>query len=505
MRKSALLLAALALAPAAQAQQPAANEPQRISLRDAVITALQNNLDIAVTRFDPQIDQQSVVVAEAQFDPAVRAAASYQSEESEPSSDFDSAEVETWDASIGWVDPLQWGGQYSLDLIFTDVSRRGTAFFLPEQSDANLTFRYDQSLFRNFGVEINRTEIEQALVTKRISEAELERQVEQTIEDVEIAYWTLLGALRQYDVAVASLDLAKDFLRQTKIRVEVGTLPPIEITTAEAEVADREERVIVARTGIGNAEDALRALLRVPEDSAEWYRPLVPSDPAGFEPVQVDLREAVETGLRNRAEVRQAELAVRSAELTQRFQENQARPDLRASAFVSSGGNNFDATDPSQDRWESFGELLDWDNNAYGASLNYVYPIGNRSAKAQRTRARLATERSRTQLDAVKQAIRVEVRDAVRNLEANALRVATTRANVALQRKKLDSEQKRYENGLSTAFQVLEFQTDLRDAEAREINAIMDYNRALARLARATGTLLEQRGVTFDPAATPGA
>jgi outer membrane protein TolC len=293
--------------------------------------------------------------------------------------------------------------------------------------------------------------------------------------------------------------------------VDVGTLPPIEVTTAEAEVASREEQVIVAETNLGNAMDILRQLIGVPETSADWDEAIVPTDRPGFSPIDVDLDSAILRAYDSRPDIRQAELAIRNAQLSERFFENQARPDLVASGTYASTGNNFDfvAAEPTipgappefrridQSSADAFQEIPDLDNTFWSIQLQLVVPLGNRDARARLRRAKVIAEQERLALESLKLQAKVEVRNAVRGLVSASRRVASARANLALQRKKVDAEQKRYENGLSTAFQVLEFQNDLREAEQSEIAAIIDYNNAEVSLLRAQGILLEERGVTL--------
>ena len=96
------------------------------------------------------------------------------------------------------------------------------------------------------------------------------------------------------------------------------------------------------------------------------------------------------------------------------------------------------------------------------------------------------------------QTIRVDVRNAVRGVESGAKRVAAARASTLLQRKKLEAEQKKFDNGMSTSFEVLTFQNDLQDAQLSEIRALLDYQTGLADLERAQGTLLEARGLKLE-------
>jgi outer membrane protein TolC len=125
-------------------------------------------------------------------------------------------------------------------------------------------------------------------------------------------------------------------------------------------------------------------------------------------------------------------------------------------------------------------------------------PIGNRQAKANYAIATLNREKSEVSLQNTEQTIRVDVRTAVRNVASGAKRVAAARSNTVLQKKTLDAEQKKFENGMSTSFEILRIQTDLSNAQLSEIQAILDYNKALADLERAKGTLLEARGLRLD-------
>src|SRR5207245_5881131 len=118
-------------------------------------------------------------------------------------------------------------------------------------------------------------------------------------------------------------------------------------------------------------------------------------------------------------------------------------------------------------------------------------PLGNRLADANFAAAEYQVAQSRYRLETLEQAARVEVRNAVRTVETNLKRVKAAQVNTRLQREKLDAEQKKFNNGMSTSFQVLSFQNDLASAESRENQAIVDYNKSLVELERVKGTLLE--------------
>ncbi|RMG43558.1 MAG: TolC family protein [Acidobacteria bacterium] len=510
---AAALAAAWTLAGGAGAQAEVGTEgPWRLSLADAVQMALENNLDLAVGRIEPERARESVVIAQSAFDPSFSAGVTWNEQQQEPRSSV-SPESQTVKAvTLTYTDPLSTGGQWSAQLSHGEFSQTFPVIgnvqipAVPSSFSTSLTLSMQHSLLRNLGLSVNKTSIEQARNSLKISEEQFRDLVIRTVQQVENAYWDLVGTRKQLEVAQSSLDLAKDFLEQTKIRVEVGTLPPIDITQAKAEVASRVQDVIAAENRVRDAEDVLRALLRVPEDSENWQREILPTDEPGFSPAPVDAEAAIRTALDRRFEVIQARLALRNEELGERFYRNQLKPDLRINGDYTVTGNNFEFVPRIIDgnvvvvtevggRSDSFSELQDFDNTNWTVSLNFVLPVGNRRARADHARARMAVEQARLRLEAARQQIRVEVRQAVRSVETAARQVQAARANLELQREKLEAEQKRYENGLSTAYQVLQFQNDLRVAESQEIAAIIDYNKALTDLERAQATLLEARGI----------
>jgi outer membrane protein TolC len=529
------LLVTLALAPVAVLAQDATST--QLTLRDAVKQALERNLDIKIQRIDPLRTAEQITISEAGFDPLFTASLRHDESEQEQTSSFSSLGDTTDAATLSYVDPNQAGGEFRAEFGYTDTA---TDFpqaaidefgFVPDQTRGSLSLTYTQSLLKDFGLEINRIGIEQSRNNLRVSESQLKQRVIDTIEQTVQGYWNLVGARKQLEVARQSLDLAKQFLEQTKIKVEVGTLPPIEVTTAEATVASREEGVITAETTVGNAEDLLRRLIRVPDDSLDWQRTLVPSDEPGFSPKDIDLEAAIATALEKRPDIEQAQINLRNAELGEKFRRNQTRADLDLSATYSSTGNNFDYSEESvsqtitlpgpdgmlgtaddievtqtsrefvpSDEGKSgvFSEIPDLENTFWTVQLTYTLPIRNRTNRAEYARAKLLVNQNELSLESTMLGARVEVRNAVRTLESNARRVAAARANVVLQRKKLEAEQKRYENGLSTAYQVLEFQEDLAEAESSLISAIVDYNNAEVTLLKAQGNLLEETSINWE-------
>src|SRR4029450_11188430 len=128
-----------------------------------------------------------------------------------------------------------------------------------------------------------------------------------------------------------SLDLANESLRDTRARVEIGTTPPIDIVEAEAEVARRQEAVIVAEGQIGDAEDALRTLVFDPNSPDFWTMKIEPTELPPFAPVPGEVDGAVKSALSRRTDLEQTRKSIEAEDINLRFYRNQSLPDVNAS------------------------------------------------------------------------------------------------------------------------------------------------------------------------------
>jgi len=147
---------------------------------------------------------------------------------------------------------------------------------------------------------------------------------------------------------------------------------------------------------------------------------------------------------------------------------------------------------------EAISEIPEFRNYDWSVGAEFSIPIRNRAAKANAAVAALERQRAELQIQNLEQSVRVEVRTAARGVTSGEERIAAARKNVELQERKLDAERKKFENGMSTSFEVLTFQTDLANAQLRLIQAVIEYSKARVELERVTGTLLEARGMRLE-------
>lgn len=499
--------------------KPDERPAKSLSLQEAIEASIANNLDVAIRRKDPESARYNVARAESVFDPNLESSSSYTRVASEifsgtatnPLQTRSLLKGSTLSGSVSLKQALSFGGDYSLGWESDRAYSPGTPSTKKFYS-SGLALQFTQQLLRGFGLEVNHTDIEVAKLGVQTSEEDFRKTVIDTLRQTENGYWDLSAAISNLGVARESLKLANDLLGLNRKKVEVGTLAPIQITEAEAGVASREEGVILAEADIRNAEDNLRRIMNVPPESPDWGMAIVPSEKAPFAPGAVDLDKMIKAALEKRPEVLQSRQQKRAQELRYRFAQNATKPALAAVASFKPTGDNVDTSlvDLTNDgipdqrflffsgSWRtSAEEVFDKDNYNWSVGLNLSIPIGNRKARADEAQSRIAFEQSQMSLENLERGIQVEVRTAVRAVETGIKRVSSARVNIVLQEKKLEAEQKRYDNGMSTSFQVLTFQNDLTSARSGEIAAITAYNKALVELGRVTATLPERRGVTI--------
>lgn len=479
----------------------------QLSLEDAVEIALRRNLDLALQRFDRTQSLLRIDQAQGIFDFNVGGSYSQSKVTSPTSSDLSGALVlETEDRTLGLsgTQLTPDGGQLRVDLQGTRSTTNNAFVFLNPDYFALAGVGFTQPLLRGFGRTVTKRSILQARLASDINRETFEQQVAQLIEDVERAYWALVESREQLTVSEEGLDLARELDERNRIQVDVGTLAPIELVQSEATVATRQEEIIRSQAAVGDAEDQLRQLLNL-DRGAFWDLPIVPVTDPETEHLQIDLGQAIATALTERPELRSQKLDVQIAEVDREFFANARLPRVDLGLIYSARGRagrgmtvdpeTGDVTTANGDITDAFSDAVGRDFDAWQVDLTVSYPIQNREARAQSAIADLEVDRSRTQLEQLELSVVTEVRAAARAVNTAAEQITSASASRRLQERNLDAEQKRYENGMSTSFQVTQIQEDVTEARSREVSAITNYRVALVSYYRAIGRLLEENGV----------
>ncbi|MGH7395054.1 MAG: TolC family protein, partial [Candidatus Methylomirabilales bacterium] len=245
------------------------------------------------------------------------------------------------------------------------------------------------------------------------------------------------------------------------------------------------EEIITGEKAVRDGEDRLKRAMNFGLAPGEPEFTIQPTDKPAVLGGPVPLEGSLKDARERRPELLQAQEEVRNQERTYRFARNQLLPTLDLIGKVGTNGLGSTFND-------------DFDRGASGSfptvevGLLFEYPLGNRAARSEAERVRLLLEQARVSLRNVDQRVALEVREAVRQVRTTLERIEATRRARELAAEQLRIEEKRLEAGVSTTFQVLEFQDDLTRAEANEIRASTDYRKALAAIDRVTATSLEK-------------
>jgi outer membrane protein TolC len=348
-----------------------------------------------------------------------------------------------------------------------------------------------QPLLRGFSIDTSRQQLLVSRKSREIADVTLRQAVTVTARAVRIAYWDLAYAIASLAVQRQSLELAGTSLQNTRARVEIGTTPPIDIVEAEAEVATREEAVILAEAQIESAQDTLRALVYDPSMPDFWTIRLEPAALPPFQATAVDVDAATRNALERRTDLQQSRKTLETTDINVRYFRNQTLPDVTASLdygltglggtqFVRGAGFPGPIIGQSERGFASvLRDLFANDFPSWTAALNISYPLGSSQPQANLARARLQYSQGQTQLRNQELQVVTQVREAGRQVQTNQKRVDTTRTSRQLAERRLDAEERKFAAGTSTTFFVFQAQRDLAQARNNELRAVLDYNRSI--------------------------
>ncbi|MEP7117639.1 MAG: efflux RND transporter permease subunit, partial [Acidobacteriota bacterium] len=473
----------------------AASPGLRLSVDDALKMAEEHNTKLAADRLDPQISEARVDEAVAAFKPAL-AVSSQHVDERDPPSNFlvaNGQKTTTLSTSAGVQQKLPWlGTSYTAAW---DASRATSNSFLNNYNPtlrSGLNLSVSQPLLRGFAIDLSRQQVELSKQNRTAATETYRERLVVTRTDVKRAYWDLVIARATVNAQQASLDTAQELVRTNQARVDVGQSPPLDLVSAQAEVAGRQEALIVADTSARQAEDRLRLLIIDPSDLAAWHTRIEPVDPPPAVMTTPDVDTAVALALNERTDVARARIAIESADTTVKFAGNQRLPDVRLNAAYAAAGlggtrllreggfpGTVVGTSGEVDLRQVLNQVVGGDYPTWTAGLSLSYPLGKSAQDAAAARAKLERQQAEQRLKTVQgEAIR-QVRDAALQVEMQAKRIAATQAARELAEQRLDAERKRFDVGMSTSFLVIQAQRDLAQAKTNELGATLAYDVAL--------------------------
>jgi HAE1 family hydrophobic/amphiphilic exporter-1 len=478
---------------AAPQAQPAP-ETIRLTIDDAVRRAIDQNPDLAAVKLGTDVEAEHVSEAQSAYRP-VFVSTFGRSNVAVPSANpLTGAEAfETSDlfSSTGIRQRLQWGGTYSASWDATRTSTNSLFSTFDPSIQSGLAVAFSQPLLKDRKMDTARLQTTIAQRNLKSSEHRVREATVQTTAAVKTAYWTLKAAQANIVVQQRSLELAEDLVRQNRARVNVGQAPPLDLLSAEAEVATRRENLIRATAITGDAEDRLRRLIMDPADASFWRVRLEPIDEPVGVGVAPDMDAAIAGAVKDRTDLAVARNDLENAQTNVQFFDNQKLPDVRFEASYRAGGaggtqlvreGSFPGTVTGRlERGfgDALGQMFSYDYPTWSVGLTLSYPIGRSFEEASLARAEIERRQVAHRIASLEARVAETVRQAARQVQSTAERVDATRAGQTLAEQRLSVEQRRFEAGLSTSFLVTQAQRDLLQAQVNLLQAMLDHQSSL--------------------------
>jgi len=483
----------VALAAAAQTgTNTVATRP--MSLPDCIQQALQQNFDVQIQRYNPQISLYDLRAAYGGYDPTFNISGQHNYSVS-PSrfSSFSTnqtpptvSDENSFNSGLGGTLPE--GLQYNFSgNIAETYGNNGLPF---DNSFGSIGVTLTQPLLKGFWIDSTRLNIRVAKNRLKYSEQGLRQQLITSVTAVVTAYYELIFAQQNVQVQQQALALAQTQLDQDKQRVQIGTLAILSVQQDESQAAQSQANLIAAQSMLDTDQNALKNLLT--DDYSKWHDvDIQPTATLEAAQESIDLQDSWSKGLTERPDLLQAKLNVEQQGIQLKYYRNQLFPalDLIGSYGFNGASKEFDG---------AYDQVREGNAPYYSYGAQLTMPLSNLGPRNQYRSTKATLQQIMLQLKQLEQNIMVDIDNAVKQVESDYQSVQATRQARIYAEAALDAEQKTYGVGKATTFEVLTYQNNLTAARSQEIRALANYNEALATLAQQEGTILKQYNVNLE-------
>ena len=412
------------------------------------------------------------------------------------------------------------GTSYSLGFVNNRTTSNAARAEYNPYTNSSLGLTVTQPLLQGWGIANNRRFIQIARNDQRISQNVFRLQVVETVSSVIRLYWDLVSLVEDARVKEQAQALSRKLYEDNKSQVEVGTLAPLELKRAQAEVARSRQDLNNAQNLVLQQELILKTVLSRNGLADERIRSsrIVPLDHIEI-PEQdrvLPMQDMLEIAFRKRPDIIQAKIQIENSNISLKGSKAALRPQLD---FIGSLQNSGLTGEPNTTPLvpgstvaripdgfflggygNALGQIVarNFPNYAVGLQLNI--PLHNRVAQADVVRDELQIRQTEVRLRLLENQIRVEVENAVLAMQRARSAYEAALETRQLQEEALAAEQERYTVGASTSFFVIQYQRDLQQARSTEVTAKNAYAKARAGLDRSLGEILMRNGISSDEA-----
>ncbi len=516
---------------------------KKLSLQEALELALRHNLDIEIERTGVASSRQLLNAAKGAFDGIFRWQPAFESRNTPTTNALFAADgklVERFNnQNFSFLQKLPWQGA-TVQAGF-DNSRQSTNnpfAGLNPYTQSRLLFGITQPLWRNRLIDRDRAELRIRSKAIDVSETDLELRVIDVVSRTELAYWDLVSVRQGVRVAAEGVQWAQEQTGRSKRMIAAGTLAPVELAGAEAELERRRDTYFASLNAVTDAENNLKTLIASGKEDTIWGDVIVPAEEQAKDaPTVDDLQKVVDVALQKRPELRHVALRRESNDIQKALAADQLKPQVNLVANYTNSGlagniptgggaNPFAQSSAVQTQRlnelsaraglpllpaASFGSLPGSLIGGYGSVLSGLfggnYPgiqVGvsmdwntrNQTSRANAANAAITEKRLGLERARIEQGIVAQVRSAMQAIETARQRIQAAEASSRAAKEKLDSETRLFQAGESTSFLVLTRQNEYTDSLRRVVVSRLDYNKAVSRLQQAAGETLSSHQLT---------
>lgn len=468
---------------------------QQLTLDQAIQIALDHNLNLQSAKLNPLIQDYSLVSARAAFRPSITGSFSNNHSSNPVTSSLDGAKTTVTNISqsyrTGLSERLPWyGGQLSLSFNNGRSSTNNVNSIRNPTFSSSFSANYSQPLLAGFKIDNQRSALQTQTIQRQITDIQLQTTIENTKASVRTAYWNLRQAIERIQIQQMSLNLSQRQLDDDKVKVEIGTMAPIQTTTAEVQVAQNQQAVLNARIQWQTAELALKQLLVSGPDDPLYRQTIDPTDQPTFAQVQVDIPKAVQTAMANRTDIVQQRKSLEVTDINLSVTKNNTLPSLSLSTSYQLSGTG----GPTASRngnpavpggyLDALGQIGNLAAPTWTLGFNFSYPIGMASAKAAFARAQLQEQQAKQNLKVTELTIATDVTNAGLAVQNTYLQLQAAQTAREAAERNADAEQTRFDVGMSNPYNVATALNNLTSARLSELNATIAYVNAVAEFER---------------------
>ncbi|HLZ42755.1 MAG TPA: TolC family protein [Candidatus Sulfotelmatobacter sp.] len=461
------------------------------------------------------------------FDPQLTGTLQLDKNETESVSVFSPVPIvaqNTYTSDFGYLQGFSWGGVLSGVFNNTHGTTNNPTTLLAPQLGSNFQFRFTQNLLQGFGFLPNTRFIRIAKNNREISDVAFRLQVITTVDQIENMYWDLVYAYENMRVQEESLAYTQKALEDSRRQAQVGTVPPIQVVSAQSTVATGQQNLIVAQNNLQLQKLLMKnALTRSIEDPVLAEADVIPTSTMQVpqeEPV-TPIQDLINEALQHRAELVETRIDLNSRDLNNRAVRNAMLPTLQAFAYYGGSGVGGDVnplvptcsgtsgnfcfnpakapppfqTSNSVGYGGTLSQLVNSTAPDKGVGLALTIPIRNRLAQSNQVRAQLEYRQALVRQHQLENQVRIEVRNAQFDVKQNRAAVQAAQSAVDLARQTLDADQQKLKVGLTTQTAILQDAATLKTGESNLVSAKAAYEKSRIELDRATGLLLDHAGI----------